>query len=195
MSRPATGSERLRAFTRGAGRGGDGGPEGVLALPVPGTLGERRDALHVERFNRAADALALEVLGVVLLERSEVTALEPLRVDERLDAPELAVGVDAVEREGGAATAALEAGEVEVLGDLAARERVVLLDLGEGQPEHELGDLAGGLVLEAAGLRVELVLALVGGALVPEGLAVVVVELLRVDRHHLEPVLALLQTL
>src|SRR5207247_10377854 len=74
-------------------------PHRVLPVPVPVALGERRDALHVDRLERAGDGLAREALGVVL-ERAEVAALIAARVDERLDATELPAGVDAVQREG-----------------------------------------------------------------------------------------------
>src|SRR5213596_3249848 len=70
-----------------------------------------------------------------------------------------------------------------------------LVDLGEGQAEDEVRDLVGRLVLEPAGLLVEVVLAGVLLARVPERLAVVVVELGRVDGDDLEPVLALLEAL
>jgi hypothetical protein len=116
-------------------------------------------------------------------------------VDERLDAPELPARVDAVQRERRAAAASHRARQLEVPGDLAAGLRVVLVDLREGLAEHELGDLARRLVLQAARLLVELVLAGVRLRRVPEGLAVVVMELRRVDRHDLEPVFALLEVL
>src|SRR5262249_11690710 len=79
--------------------------------------------------------------------------------------------------------------------DLAAGLRVRLVDLRERQPEHEARDLPRRLVLQAAGLVVEFVLALVRLGRVPESLAIVVMELVAVDRDDLEPVLALLEPL
>src|SRR6266850_2284358 len=144
--------------------------------------------------DRDADALAGEVLGVVL-QRAEVTALVPARVDERLDAPELPAPVDAVQRERRAATAAHRTRQLEVPRDLAPGLGVVLVDLREGLTEDELGDLVRLLVLQAACLLVQVELALVRLGRVPEGLAVVVMEFGRIDRHDLEPVLALLEVL
>ena len=61
-----------------------------------------------------------------------------------------------------------------------------------GLAEDERRDLTGRLVLQAAGLLVELVLPRVLLRRVPEGLAVVAAELGPVDRDDLEPVLAFL---
>jgi hypothetical protein len=116
-------------------------------------------------------------------------------MDERLDPPELAVGVDAVQRERGAPAAALAAGERKVLRDLAGGLRIALVDLRKRQPDDEIGNLAGGLVLDAAGLLVQIVLALVRGGGVPELLRIVGLELHRIDGHDLEPVLPVLQAL
>src|SRR5262249_25026645 len=143
---------------------------------------------------RAADTLAGEILGVVL-ERTVVPALVAARVDEGLDAAELPARVDAVQSEGRAASAPHRARHREVPGDLAAGLRVRLVDLRERQPEHEARDLPRRLVLQAAGLVVEFVLALVRLGRVPESLAIVVMELVAVDRDDLEPVLALLEPL
>src|SRR5205823_1254427 len=143
------------------------GPDRVLAVPVPVALGECREALDVLRLERPGDALALEVLGVVLQLAVEA-ALVPHRVDEGLDAPELAARVDAVQRERRAAAARAAARKGEVPGDLARRLRIALLDLRERHADDEIGVLAGGLVLQPAGRVVELVLALVRGGQVPE---------------------------
>src|SRR5207244_7103693 len=116
---------------------------------------------------RPRDALALEVLGVVL-ELAVEAALVAHRVHERLDAPELPARVDAVQRERRAAAARAAAREGEVPGDLARRLRVVLLDLRERHADDEIGVLAGGLVLQPAGRVVVPVLALVRGRRFPD---------------------------
>src|SRR5205823_14358346 len=126
------------------------GPDRVLALPVPVALGERRDALHVERLERAGEPFAGEVLGVVR-ERAEVPSLVAARVDEGLDASKLARRVDAVQGEGRAAAAAHRARHGEVPRDLAAGLLVGLVDRRERQAEDEVGDLAGRVVLQTAG--------------------------------------------
>src|SRR5207237_2470205 len=130
-----------------------------------------------------------------LLQRTEVAALVAARVDERLDAAELSARVASVQGEGGAAPAALRARHGEVPRDLAAGLGVGLVELREGEPEDEVRDLVRRLVLEPAGLLVEIVPAGVLLGRVPERLAVVVAELARVGGHHLEPVSALLEEL
>src|SRR5262249_15153730 len=155
---------------------------------------QRGHALDVLRLDGAADALPGEVVGVVL-DLAVAPSLVAHGVDERLHAPELAVRVDAVQREGGAAPAALRAGELEVLRDLAGGQRITLVDLGEREAVDEVRNLARGLVLQPAVLRLDVVLALVGRRRVPELLRVVVPELLRIDGRDLEPVLPVLQAL
>ena len=79
-----------------------------------------------------------------------------------LDAAELAVAVDAVQRERRAGALAHLVGEIEVPGDLAGRLRILGIDARERLAEDVSGSLAGRLVLQTAGLGVEVVLAFVG---------------------------------
>ena len=112
-----------------------------------------------------------------------------------LDAAELAVAVDAVERERGADAIAELVGEIEVPGHLAAGERILRIDLRKRLAEDVARHLAGRLVLQAAGRGIEVVLALVCLRRGPVLGREVLLELRVVDRDDLHLVVAGLHAL
>ena len=87
--------------------------------------------------------------------------------------------VDVAELEGVEVAVHLHAAGAVVVHDLRPRLRIGRLDVGKRQPEEPLRDLAGRGLGQAAGLRIDAVLALVRGARLPEAVGVVGAEALR----------------